>query len=247
MIKVAAILAAGWGSRLGELTEHTPKGLLEVGGKPLLQRSVEQLKAAGVEQIVIGTGYCAHVIEEFFADYAGVACVRLNRYRDVQSMYTLRGLQEKLTEDFLLLEGDLLYEPRALTEAIHSSSADAILAAEDRNTHDAVLLEVDAAGNLINMSKHRSDLDMVAGELVGITKLSQPTYREMCTFAERHLSFHADMYYEEALIEAAAHKPLPVRVVSDLAWCEIDNHDHLEHAMVEVWPAIQAKTSVPVR
>src|SRR3990167_3132966 len=108
MVKTAAILAAGWGSRLGELTEHTPKGLLEVGGKPLLQRSVEQLKAAGVEQIIIGTGYCAHVIEEFFADESAVECVRLNRYRDVQSMYTLRGLREKLSADFLLLEGDLL-------------------------------------------------------------------------------------------------------------------------------------------
>ena len=67
MVTTAAILAAGWGSRLGELTEHTPKGLLEVGGKPLLQRSVEQLKAAGIERVVIGTGYCAHLIEEFFA------------------------------------------------------------------------------------------------------------------------------------------------------------------------------------
>ena len=62
----AFILAAGRGERMRPLTDHTPKPLLVVRGKPLLQRWVETLRAGGVEQIVVNTAWLGEQIESHF-------------------------------------------------------------------------------------------------------------------------------------------------------------------------------------
>ena len=59
----AMILAAGRGSRMRELTDITPKPLLQVQGKPLIEYHIEQLKRAGVHEFVINTGWLGEKIE----------------------------------------------------------------------------------------------------------------------------------------------------------------------------------------
>jgi len=63
----AMVLAAGWGSRLGELTKHTPKCLIDVGGKPMLQHILERLKAAGVTSVVINLFHLGEQIKDFLS------------------------------------------------------------------------------------------------------------------------------------------------------------------------------------
>jgi MurNAc alpha-1-phosphate uridylyltransferase len=65
---MAMILAAGRGERMRELSDHMPKPLLEVGGKPLIQYHIEKLVAAGVSGIVVNHGRLGHLIEERFGD-----------------------------------------------------------------------------------------------------------------------------------------------------------------------------------
>ena len=62
------LLAAGRGERMGALTENTPKPLLEVAGKPLLQHHIERLVAAGFREIVINTAYLGRQIADFVGD-----------------------------------------------------------------------------------------------------------------------------------------------------------------------------------
>lgn len=50
-------MAAGLGTRFGRQTEKIPKGFIEVGGKPMVVRSVETLLECGMDRILIGTGY----------------------------------------------------------------------------------------------------------------------------------------------------------------------------------------------
>ncbi|MGH8505970.1 MAG: N-acetylmuramate alpha-1-phosphate uridylyltransferase MurU [Stenotrophobium sp.] len=59
----AMILAAGRGTRMRELTEHTPKPLLPVRGKPLIEYHLEQLARSGVREFVINTGWQGEKIE----------------------------------------------------------------------------------------------------------------------------------------------------------------------------------------
>ena len=64
----AMILAAGRGERMRPLTDHTPKPLLEAGGKSLIVHQVERLRAAGIDQLVINVAWRADAIETALGD-----------------------------------------------------------------------------------------------------------------------------------------------------------------------------------
>src|SRR3989344_9462114 len=64
----AIILAGGLGERLRPLTLNTPKPLLLVKGKPIVQRSIENLKKHGIKDIILSVGYKAEKIKDYFLD-----------------------------------------------------------------------------------------------------------------------------------------------------------------------------------
>lgn len=58
-------MAAGLGTRFGHYTELVPKGFVEVGGKPMIIRSIETLLSCGIERIILGTGYKKRLMKPF--------------------------------------------------------------------------------------------------------------------------------------------------------------------------------------
>ncbi len=56
-VKKAVVLAAGRGKRMGMLTEHLPKPMILVRGKPILEHVLDHLREAGIEQAAIVVGY----------------------------------------------------------------------------------------------------------------------------------------------------------------------------------------------
>src|SRR5713226_8108930 len=63
-----AILAGGFGTRLGELTRDLPKPMIEIGGRPYLERVIESFARCELRDIVLLTGYRAEAIEAHFGD-----------------------------------------------------------------------------------------------------------------------------------------------------------------------------------
>ncbi len=61
----ALILAGGYGTRLGELTKSTPKVLIEVGGVPIIDRTIEKLTDVGITEITINTHYMNEMVAEY--------------------------------------------------------------------------------------------------------------------------------------------------------------------------------------
>ena len=78
----AMILAAGRGERLRPLTDSTPKPMLQVAGKPLLEHHLVRLAAAGITEIVINTSWLAEQIEEYFSDCQQRLGVTINWSRE---------------------------------------------------------------------------------------------------------------------------------------------------------------------
>ncbi|HRY73758.1 MAG TPA: NTP transferase domain-containing protein, partial [Spirochaetia bacterium] len=239
MVREAVILGAGLGSRLKGRTEAMPKGFLEIGGMPMVERSVRKLIAAGVERIIIGTGHCAKFYEELAAKYLVVETVLNPAYASSGSMRTLYELRGKVKHDFFLLESDLIYDEIGLFALANDPRPDLILASGATKSGDEVYLETGPDGRLLRLSKKLGDLSRNDGELVGITKLTPAALKRMCDFAEANFAEKPMLEYEHAMAGASAALPIAVKRVEHYLWREIDDEAHLAMAVNEVYPRIE--------
>jgi len=95
-IKTAMLLAAGYGTRLKPLTDHTPKPLVPVAGRPMLEYALDKLHAYGVEEIVINVSYLKAQLQ---AHLAGFKNLRVTISEETEPLETGGGL--KKAEPFL--------------------------------------------------------------------------------------------------------------------------------------------------
>lgn len=243
-VETAVILAAGLGSRLKERTKEMPKAFLEVDGYALIHRSIKQLLKAGITKIIIGTGYLNHFFDDLKNTYPEIKTCRNTDYATTGSMYTLYNLRHLLDTDFLLLEGDLLYEPLALTSLLTDSNKDIILASGKTNSNDEVYIEANNNWHLVNMSKKVAELNHISGELVGISKISIATFKSMCEYAKSQYDLgNKEIHYEDDFVGISKEVNILIKKVEDLVWCEIDDENHLQRALVEVYPKIKERSS----
>ena len=247
-IERAVILAAGRGTRLaGELTDR-PKGFIRIGALPIVEESIERLIAAGIREVLIVTGHLAAWYEDLAARRAGVVrTVHNGRYAESGSMYSLYCARERVQGPFLLLESDLVYEARALSTLLAGPAEDAILLSGPTGAGDEIYVAT-RNGMLTGMSKRRADLSGdIAGELVGITRVSAGLYSLMCRIAEaafgRSLMFD---YETDCLVAAGRERPIACPLVPDLLWGEIDDAAHLERVRDRIHPELQRRLAGPV-
>jgi dTDP-glucose pyrophosphorylase/CBS domain-containing protein len=105
----AVIMAGGFGERLRPLTQDTPKPMLPVGDRPLMERIIEQLKRAGIQKVNISTHYLSEKITNHFGDGKdfGIALNYVEEDRPLGTAGAL-GLLESPTEPVLVINGDIL-------------------------------------------------------------------------------------------------------------------------------------------
>ena len=240
MITTAVILAAGLGTRLGDHTSYLPKAFLNFQGEPLIIRSIKRMEKAGISKIFIGVGYLADFFKELESTFPDITFVFFEnkQYSSTGSMYTFYCGRHVIDSDFLLFESDLLYEPYALSCLMDDPRTDVVLASGFTSSKDEVWIEKDSNDFLIGMSKKKEDLTMVNGELVGITKLSIEAARSLFDLVTPLFENNPKMDYESALVLLGKTRNVFVKVVEDLAWCEIDNREHFRRAKGIVFPKI---------
>jgi 2-aminoethylphosphonate-pyruvate transaminase len=236
----AVILAAGLGMRLRDVFTGKPKGLLTIEGISLVERSIQLLRAHGIHEIVIVTGHLAEAYEALAADYAPfVRTVHNPYYADSGSMYSLYCARTVIDAPFLLLESDLLYEARALATLLAFPAEDAMLVSGFTYSNDEMYIEA-RDGHFYQMSKDRSRLQSIIGEMVGISQISAALYQQMLTYAEEYFKTSRHLHYEDGCLTAIAQQhAISICHVTDLVWTEIDNADHLARAQSRIWPQIQ--------
>jgi dTDP-glucose pyrophosphorylase len=131
-IRKAVLLAAGRGKRLGALTEHFPKPLLEVGGQPILHRILAGLAGAGVTDLAINTGHEAERLEDATGD-GGRFGLKISYVRQPVPTGTARALA--LAREFVDRErffvgwGDIVVGPENYANVVSAAArARAVLA-----------------------------------------------------------------------------------------------------------------------
>jgi len=105
----AVIMAGGLGTRLRPLTEDLPKPMLPVGGKPLMELLIEQLRQVGIRRVNVTTHYKPEKISDHFGDGSSFG-VELNYVNEDKPLGTggALGLIDTPTEPILVINGDIL-------------------------------------------------------------------------------------------------------------------------------------------
>jgi len=241
-VRTAVILAAGMGTRLGVQGRQLPKGFLQLGERPIVEESLLRLQRADITRILIVTGHLSRFYDDLGQAYGGlVQTVHNPEFADSGSMYSLYLLRDLLDEDFLLLESDLIYEQRALDTLQAAEQDNAVLLSGFTGSGDEVFVET-RAGLLVNMSKQRTRLGgQAAGELVGISRISQPLFALMVDYAAAGFSKTLHLDYEtDCLVGVSRESAIHCPVVGDLLWSEIDDAAHLARARDTIYPKIRA-------
>jgi len=104
----ALILAAGFGTRLGEITQNLPKALVQVGNKPMIDFCIERLEEIGVSEILINVHYKANLMHDYFLMNKHSSKIELS---DEPNLLGTAGTIKKhiknlATEDFIVMHAD---------------------------------------------------------------------------------------------------------------------------------------------
>lgn len=243
----AVILAAGMGTRLRPTIQKIPKGLIEIKGKTLLEYSLSALKGNGIQEVIIVVGFLAKAIKEKFGrEYKGIKIdyVLNHEYPKTGSMYSFSCAKDKIGDsNVILLESDLLYDPKAIRVLLNSVHKDCILVSELSGSGDEVYICANNNQRIMELGKNISDLNKknAIGELVGILKLSKDFLEKLFEKAEEDYRKNKMNYEYEECVFASSKFGNPVYAVlcKNLSWTEIDNENDLRRAKEKVYPKIK--------
>lgn len=220
----AVIVAAGKGSRLGI---RKPKGLLNIYSTTLIEWSLRALRYR-FNKVIICVGY-----EKEQYSWAShhwpytVEFVENPDYETTGSLYTLYCARDKLNDDILLLDSDILYDPWCLNKVIYDK-------------HDNVILTSKSNGTGDDMYVHGDDFVEYMGKespspytLVGISKIKHQTLEKLWKYCEKTFKKDKLDHHDPVFPKVDAFYNL---YLEDLAYTEIDNDKQLAYALNVVYP-----------
>ena len=105
----AIILAAGLGTRLRPMTDNTPKALIKVKDKPLVEYQIEYLKEKGIDEIIIVVGYL-HEQFDYLKEKYGVKLVFNDKYAEYNNFYSLYLVKDYLADSYVIDADNYLFK-----------------------------------------------------------------------------------------------------------------------------------------
>lgn len=105
------IMAGGMGTRIASIANDIPKPMIRIGGKPILEHQIENLKACGLTDITLVIGHLGEVIKDYFGDGKDFG-VQISYFVEDHPLGTAGALFQmpELTDDFLLMCGDVMID-----------------------------------------------------------------------------------------------------------------------------------------
>ncbi|MCB9806026.1 nucleotidyltransferase family protein [Candidatus Nomurabacteria bacterium] len=220
----AVILAAGLGTRMKDLTKDTPKPMLKVAGKSLIQHKLEVLPKE-VEEVIIVVGYLKDQIKESFGDSFGDKKISYVEQSELNGTGGALWLCRDHIGDskFLVMMGDDIYDEEVLREAIQH---DWVLVAKNRtDSSPAGAVEVDDKGVVIDVMEGNTSSPLVNTGLYVL----QPAIFD---YNLVKIPGREEFGLPQTLVQALGHHDIKV-VVCD-KWCQITAPEDLEKASQEI-------------
>jgi L-glutamine-phosphate cytidylyltransferase len=224
------VLAAGRGSRLGELTSDRPKALIEIGGRTLLDRQVTALRHAGAREVAVVAGWQATVFAGLGLpvfvnpDWASTSMVR--------SLECASAWMER--ETCLVSYGDIVFHPED-ARGLAASAADLCIAYDPQwlpmwrarfadPLDDAETFRADSHGLLLGIGQRPATLDEVHGQYLGLLMFTPAGWAE----AAKVIAASAPVHLTDLLNHVARAGQCPVRTFPVThPWWEFDRPSDL--------------------
>ncbi|NVM52122.1 MAG: phosphocholine cytidylyltransferase family protein [Candidatus Helarchaeota archaeon] len=243
----AIILAAGPSSRLLPITENTPKTLLEIEGKTILERTLETLHSCGIDEIVIVRGYQKEKI-----NLPNIAYYHNPEYLENNILASLFYAEESMKGGFIFSYSDILYG-KEIVQKLLDSPYDISLVIdtawakryEGRTKHptDEAELACVTNGNVTCLSKFYNP-EAAYGEFIGLAKFSEKgaeilrrnyhraKENNWCKYETRfHDAISIEKAYLTDMIAELILRGYAVHAVDiQQGWVEIDTDEDLEYA-----------------
>lgn len=233
-------LAAGQGTRLRPITDDRPKPLVELDDRSLLERNVETLSEAGVDDHVVVTGYEAEQIRS-----RGFETVHNEVYDETEMIYSLFCAAEKFPDhgeaDLLISYGDIVYERDIVESLLECDSP--LCVTVDREWRslwekrfedplsDAETLIRDGSGRIIEIGGDPAEYDDIDAQYMGLLKVRNDhidtfvdAYRELDDESEGYVSIDTTAFLQRLIDDGWYLQVVPV----DGGWLEVDTLSDLE-------------------
>ena len=179
----AIIFAAGKGMRLRPMTDSTPKPMIAVAGKPILERTLEALPDA-VREVVFVVGYLKEqIINRFGITHAGRRIIYADQGELRGTLHALRAARPHLDDTpFLVLNGDDLYHKADLERIVRHPNS--ILVSEWENPERFGVCVVDEYGNLKDLKEKPAHLSGTFLVYTGASVLTQSIFSEPVVYGK---------------------------------------------------------------
>lgn len=237
----ALILAAGYGSRIADVTLN-PKSLLPINEKALMDWHFDSLAKVGIKDVVVVTGYKREVLEEYlekFKSNFNVDFAVNDDYKVKGNTYSLFFGLEKVETDFLLFDADLIYETEILRAFVEDRNSNQILVGESS------IDDIECAKTMIDKDGFvRMTIDKravtaeerakykFAGEAIGILKFSKEYRDDMFNECKKFLADEKNISknWEHVMNEFLHTHDMGIHQSVSNKWVEIDNREDYERA-----------------
>ena len=231
----AIILSAGQGKRLLPLTEKTPNCLLPVdGSRPALEIQLRTLVACGIQRATVMTGFGVDKVEQFLArcplPEIEVTC-RFNPFFAVSNnLATCWMAIPEMTEDFILLNGDTLFEPAVLERLLLAPFAAVSLAIDRKPSYDAddMKVSIRRERTLAAVGKKLSPA-VVHGESIGLMTFRATGVHAFRVALEKAMRDPTALQrWYLSVIDSMTHSSMvEVASIEGLWWAETDTPEDL--------------------
>jgi choline kinase len=236
----AIILAAGLSNRLRPLTDSTPKCLLKIGGKTILEMTINNILKNGINDFVMVTGYRENMIKDYINEnFPGINIIYLtnNDYENNNNSYSLWMTKDEIKGDSILLDSDILFDYRIISKLLESSHTDCLAAKKDHELGDEeIKVIIDSSNKILHIGKHLNIAESY-GESIGIERFSYSFFSKLGEVLERKIvrENNVNEFYEASFQELYDNGNAMYAVdVSEYKCIEIDFPEDLEKAEKEI-------------
>jgi choline kinase len=235
---IGLVLAAGAGRRLRPYTDTLPKALVPVDGDTtIMDISLRNLAAAGLNEVTIVVGYCATAVEErvpAFQEKYGVkiSLVHNDKAEEWNNAYSLWLARDHFAQGALMVNGDTVH-PVSVEQTLLANQGPSILLAVDtlKKLGDEEMKTVFTEdGQLAKITK-LMEPDEAHGEYIGANIIEASAASALADALQATFERDPNLYYEDGFQEFA-NRGGEVRFapIGEVDWVEVDNHDDLTKA-----------------